>query len=98
MYHNQAFGDASYTWDNPLLVGKDALSTIPGAVVWLRQGHERLVRSISALDDSQLLELRPHHSGRLREIRWIISMMIQHDVYHSGEINHIRALHQGDDE
>jgi hypothetical protein len=30
-------------------------------------------------------------------IRWFIGVMIQHYAYHAGEINHIRALHQGDD-
>jgi hypothetical protein len=31
--------------------------------------------------------------GELKETRWII----QHDLYHAGEINHIRALHQQND-
>jgi hypothetical protein len=26
--------------------------------------------------------------------RWIVSSKIQHDLYHTGEINHIRALRQ----
>jgi hypothetical protein len=33
----------------------------------------------------------------LKETRWIITMIIQHDLYHAGEINHIRALHQHND-
>jgi hypothetical protein len=32
-----------------------------------------------------------------RETRWIISVMIQHDLYHAGEINHVRSLLSGDD-
>jgi hypothetical protein len=28
------------------------------------------------------------------ETRWIIMIMMQHDLYHAGVINHIRALHQ----
>ena len=31
------------------------------------------------------------------KMRWIISVMIEHDVYHAGEINHLRALMQGND-
>jgi hypothetical protein len=27
----------------------------------------------------------------------IISIMIEHDVYHAGEINHLRSLMQGTD-
>jgi len=64
----------------------------------VRQGHARLVESIAALDDSQLQELRPHHSGKIKETCWIISMMFQHVLYHAGEINYIRALRQQNDE
>lgn len=35
--------------------------------------------------------------GEPKETRWIVTVMIQHDLYHSGEINHIRALHDRDD-
>jgi len=33
----------------------------------------------------------------LKETRWIINMIIQHDLYHAGEINHLRVLHQQND-
>ena len=33
----------------------------------------------------------------MKETRWIISVMITHDLYHAGEINHIRCLSQRDD-
>jgi hypothetical protein len=35
--------------------------------------------------------------GELKETRWIIAVMIEHDPYHAGEINHLRALHQQND-
>jgi hypothetical protein len=35
--------------------------------------------------------------GEQKETRWIITAMIQHDLYHAGEINHLRALIQGTD-
>jgi hypothetical protein len=98
MYQDQAFGDGQISWDEWEADGHRSAATVSQAVEWLRQGHARLRQSIAALDDSQLLRLRPHHSGVLKETRWIISMMIQHDLYHAGEINYIRALHQGNDE
>jgi len=98
VYHNRAFGDGQLDWDDPLPAGKGELETIPSAVTWLREGQSRLRQNIAALDDSELLQLRPHHSGKIKETRWIISMMIQHDLYHAGEINYIRALHQQNDE
>lgn len=98
VYHDQAFGDGTLTWDAPLVVGGDALDTVPSAIVWLRNGHARLRHSIAALDDSDLPRPRSHHSGKLKETRWIIWTMIKHDLYHAGEINHLRALHQQNDD
>lgn len=97
MYHNHAFGDAQLTWDDPLVDGRDALSTIASAIEWLREGHARLRQSIAALEDAELLRPRMTNWGELKETRWIIAIMIQHDLYHAGEINHIRSLrHQHD--
>ncbi len=98
MYQNQAFGDGSYTWGQPPLARRAALESIPAAIEWLREGHARLRDSVAALDDAELTRLRGHHSGTPRETRWIISTMIEHDLYHAGEINYIRALRQNDDE
>src|SRR5215207_6055124 len=58
MYDNQAFGDGTFTWDDPLVAGGDALDTIPSAIEWLREGHGRLHRSIAALSDDELPQLR----------------------------------------
>jgi len=33
----------------------------------------------------------------MKETRWLIAVTIEHDLYHAGEINHLRALKHGDD-
>ncbi len=98
MYDNRAFGDGTYTWDDPPVAGGEALAAISSAIEWLRQGHGRLHRSIAALDDDELSRPRGHHSGTTRETRWVIKTMIEHDLYHAGEINYIRTLRQQTDE
>jgi hypothetical protein len=98
MYHNHAFGDAQLTWDDPLVDGSDALSTIAEALGWLREGHAQLRQSIAALDDAELLRLRMTNWGELKETRWIIAAMIEHDLYHAGEINHIRSMRHHTDQ
>ncbi len=98
MYHNQAFGDGHLTWTDPLIDDPAPCATIESALAWLREGQALLRASIAALEDTELLGLRRSPQGKLRETRWIISTMIQHDLYHAGEINHIRCLHQQDDE
>ncbi|HYP40441.1 MAG TPA: DinB family protein, partial [Chloroflexia bacterium] len=98
VYENHAFGDANLAWDDPFVTGGDRVSTIPTAIGWLKEAQERLRASIASLDDAELLRPRMHFTGALKETRWLIAVMIEHDLYHAGELNHIRCLHQQNDE
>jgi hypothetical protein len=98
MYENQAFGDGSFTWDDPVITDPTPYATIDSAIARLREGHALFRAGIAALDDEGLLALRRSPQGKMRETRWIISIVLQHNLYHAGEINHIRCLHQQDDE
>lgn len=99
VYASQAFGDRSMHWFKP--------GSIPGVTVdtptsdvydWLRDSHQRLRAHVVALeDDAELLRLRLSPQGHQRETRWIVTTTIEHDIYHAGEINHLRALCQGND-
>ncbi|HUS15180.1 MAG TPA: DinB family protein [Chloroflexia bacterium] len=97
MYHNHAFGDAQLTWNDPLVDGGDALATPEAAIGWLRTGQQLLRDSVAALDDSGLSRQRMTNWGEQKETRWIITVVIQHDLYHAGEINHLRSLRQESD-
>jgi uncharacterized damage-inducible protein DinB len=97
-YDNHMFGDATMTWDDPLVQPQDLPSRdIAGTIEWLRESHRRLRSHVAALDDGGLLERRRRPEGGKKETRWLMSVLIQHDMYHAGEINHIRALLQGND-
>ncbi|HEV8636580.1 MAG TPA: DinB family protein [Chloroflexota bacterium] len=96
MYENHAFGDGALTWDDPLVAGA-ALDHPEPAIAWLRRSQARLRASIAALDDAELLRPRRTNWGALEQTRWIVAAMIQHDLYHAGEINHLRSLRQQDD-
>ncbi|HEX5166897.1 MAG TPA: DinB family protein [Thermomicrobiales bacterium] len=97
MYEDYAFGDASLGWEDPVVTGGVALESVATALAWLREAHERLRYRVSRLDDVDLDQRRLTNWGEQRETRWIIAVMIQHDLYHAGEINHLRALYRGDD-
>ena len=97
MYENHTFGDASLDWDHPFVTGGDALADSASAIVWLRTGHARLRERVASLDDADLVTQRPTSWGELKETRWIISIIMQHDLYHAGEINHLRSLCRRDD-
>src|ERR671917_197552 len=55
IYQNHAFGDASFRWEDLHVDGDSHVATIAAAIVWLRQGHEKLRASLAALDDEELL-------------------------------------------
>lgn len=97
MYENHAFGDATLDWEHPLVLGGDVLADPATAIGWLREGHAHLRNSIARLDDAELDRLRRTNWGEMKETRWIVAVMIQHDLYHAGEINHLRSLYAGDD-
>jgi uncharacterized damage-inducible protein DinB len=99
VYENHAFGDGSMRWDRPGSIPAIKISDRPAMIIdWLREGHRRLALSAASLsDDRELLAMRPANWGQRRETRWLLNVMLQHDLYHSGEINHIRALRQGND-
>lgn len=100
MAHDQAFGSGTLTWDDPRVDGDEATVDVASAITWLRTSQERLRGGVAALaDDAELLRPRRTNWGELKETRWIIVVsMIQHDLYHAGEINHVRSLHQGNDQ
>jgi uncharacterized damage-inducible protein DinB len=98
MYDDYAFGPGTLFWTDrevePWPAGKAPMAE---TINWLGQVHQRLVQHVAALSDEDLLVPRLTNWGEQRETRWILSVMMQHDLYHAGEINHIRSLLSGDD-
>lgn len=103
MYENHAFGDASLTWMDPRFDATQSPKSDAGfspseLVDWLREAELQLLRDVDALpDDAELERERPVNWGGMRATRWILGVLIRHDAYHAGEINHLRALHQRND-
>ena len=102
MYGNHAFGDASLTWDDPLanekVLKEPTAEEIERLVSFLKDAHVRLRGQVDALaDDAELARQRRTNWGDMAETRWIVKSMIEHDLYHAGEINRMRALRQEND-
>jgi hypothetical protein len=102
MYENHAFDDAALQWGQPLTSERRLSAVTPAAVdeliAWLEAAQRRLRMSVDALaDDAELLKLRRTNWGEMKETRWIVKSMIEHDLYHAGEINRMRALRQRND-
>jgi uncharacterized damage-inducible protein DinB len=97
IYENHAFGDRSLTWDNPTGIPEDSTPSV--MTQWLKDSQQKLRDSVAALeDDGELTKNRMAPWGMEANTRWIVNSKIQHDLYHAGEINHIRALRQRNDE
>lgn len=83
-------------YDDPVLTshaGEDRASM----VAWSREVQRVLRERVAALSDGELGEARGTPWGEPRPTGWLVGVLIQHDFYHAGEINHVRALRQGND-
>ena len=99
MYANHGFRGADFDYGKPPATpARERLATVASAVDWLREGHAYLTGCIRELaDDAELEVPRKTHWGEMVPTRFLIVNMIEHDVYHAGEINHVRSLLQNDD-
>jgi uncharacterized damage-inducible protein DinB len=100
MYEDYAFGPGTMRGDEPPLIPAHGATSRPHGELleWLREGQRRWLASVRALpDDTELDHARLTSWGDYLWTRNIIRIMIGHDFYHAGEINHARALLQGTD-
>jgi hypothetical protein len=100
MYENYAFGNARMRGDIPPLVPEGGARSRPHEelIAWLTDGHAKWLSSVLALqNDAELERDRLTNWGERMKTRTLIRIMIGHDYYHAGEINHLRAVLQGND-
>jgi uncharacterized damage-inducible protein DinB len=100
MYEDYAFGTASLRGDQPPLIPSSGASSRPleDLLTWLKEGHYKWLASVRSLQgDTELERDRLTNWGERMKTRTIIGIMIAHDYYHAGEINHLRSLLQGND-
>lgn len=96
MHTDHAFGGGQLTWWTTW-DGEGSLeeADFEGLMAWLRRAHAETQAAIAALgDDGELLAKRKTHWGEERETRLLIDAILIHDIYHAGEINHLRGLLQ----
>ncbi|MDP9295687.1 MAG: DinB family protein [Actinomycetota bacterium] len=93
MYDEYAFGPGRLRWDDPeLQPWPEGEAPMAEVIAWIKETHVRFVEHVRDLADSELAVPRRANWGEARETRWLISMILEHDTYHAGEINHIRSL------
>jgi uncharacterized damage-inducible protein DinB len=95
MYTARVSGDEALDWaDIRLAPSRERAAMLD----WLDEGHRTLEAALAALDDDAELEVERLAPWR-RPLRTehLLSIVISHDLYHSGEINRQRALIRGAD-
>ena len=97
MYADHAFAQGELTWET--VEAATGFDRSPAEIIgWLRRGYDLLRSYVAALEDgSELLIERRANWGGMKETRWLVRITIEHDLYHGGEINHIRSVLQGAD-
>lgn len=96
---NHAFGDGTREWSDKVVNGVAPGLTPDEMTTWLRAGYAEFRKAVVVLTDGNLSDIcaRPW-DGPAQDARRIIEGQIQHTLYHVGEINHLRALLQGNDD
>jgi hypothetical protein len=109
MYDHYAFGERVWTWPEmesaPYEGGPPYRSQgrtrsefeIEALLAWLNRAQAQLRTHVAGLHDDDLLLARPANWGKSYETLWLIKVMIEHDLYHAGEVNHLRSLIHGKD-
>ena len=95
-YADYGFGPASMQWPDAVPAAGTS-ATKSNLTPWLIESHETLRNAVAQCSDDQLDDPRKTHWSETKPRRWFATTMIEHNLYHAGEINHIRALHQRND-
>jgi hypothetical protein len=100
VYGSHLSGNGEMHWDKAGTIPRLENVTGPAEVMGYLQSAQSYLRNCvcELADDGDLLKPRLTPQGWQREARWLIKTMIEHDLYHGGEINHLRALAQKNDD
>jgi len=98
IYVDYLFGEAKRTWGEVLAECRERTGGDSAALVaWAKEGHAAFMAGMATLQDSDLPQMTTKWHGARDTKGEVMAVMIQHDCYHAGEINHLRAVHQGRD-
>jgi hypothetical protein len=90
MWGNRAFGDGTMQWHE---VGRPTAEDMSTVLAWLAEGQERFSAELAALPgDAALAVERTAPFATMMQVRAMVALVINHGLYHSGEVNRQRAL------
>lgn len=95
-YYEAGFGKGPPSWDAAEVRAR-TMTSKEELIAWATKAHERFLVALAAVSDEELDAVRPNHGGEMVPTRNILTTVIAHGFYHGGEINHLRAVLQGND-
>jgi uncharacterized damage-inducible protein DinB len=99
IYTDFLFGSGQRTWgDVAVECHNQANGDTAALVEWAREGHRAFIAGMATLQDADLSAITTKWHGARDTKAEVIAVMIQHDCYHAGEINHLRAIGRRQDE
>lgn len=97
MYADHMFASGRLEWTSPIVdPWPHSEPHMREVIDWMEAGHRKLMRHVRELGTAELTALRGAPWGEQRETRWLLSVLLQHDLYHAGEVNHIRSIRHDD--
>lgn len=97
LYWDHAFGEKKLTGDYTSEGVTKPRRTRDEVVAYGRKWQEAWLESLGTLTEADLQAPSTAHWGQVLSLRRIIVAVIEHDIYHAGEINHLRAVRDGSD-
>ena len=96
LFHvNHWFGDGSVTWEGLRERFQADEGNLQAALKLLEEGYAAVTGALNGLTDADLLAKRKrgksHHERHLD----FFAEMLEHDLYHAGQIVYIRCLYEG---
>lgn len=90
IYRNWTFEDQRLG-----LRGLEVPGTRDALVAWLHLAQDRFFEAVGALDEPDLLALRPAHWGPKLPVHQLVSTIAVEHTHHGAEIGLLRDLHRG---
>jgi hypothetical protein len=97
MYADYGFGPGTLQTGNAVLRSPNGMPSKADVIEWLKESYSLLRDGVDSVTDADLSDVVKTHWGEPKMRRWFAVTIIEHNIYHAGEINHIRALAQGND-
>ena len=97
LYWDHAFGEKKLTGDYTGLGVRSPRRTVDEVIRFGRKWHEAWLERVAAMTEADLEQPTTAHWGSVLSMRRVVAAMIEHDLYHAGEINHLRAQLDGTD-